>query len=402
MKIIRGSIILFLAGLVFFFAASSSEGAVFVQCGEGNSNPNKVCMHVAAGDGFITMADGTVLYSFGFSDMANSMDPMMDGMLAANFTGPTIILREGEEFYLNLTNVGMLMRPDLFDAHTIHFHGFPNASNIFDGEPHATMGINMGSTLTYYYNVVEPGTHMYHCHMEATEHMEMGMMANLYVRPRQDGTPLGSCAGGPCTRFAYNDCPTPGDPMCGITGYDVDFPLQMGSMDRYFHEQHMAVQPLPFHLLDTSYAMLNGRGYPDTADPRTDGTNGLPPFPPPAGGVNMGKVSQPISSLITATAGQKVLLRISNLNVIRDFTLATLGIPMKVVGKDARLLRGPDGKDLTYMTNSVTLGSGETADVVLNTAGVAAGTYFLHTTNLNYLSNDQEDFGGLMTEIRIN
>jgi hypothetical protein len=28
-------------------------------------------------------------------------------------------------------------------------------------------------------------------------------------------------------------------------------------------------------------------------------------------------------------------------------------------------------------------------------------TYFLYTTNLNYLNNGIEDFGGMMTEIRI-
>ena len=396
MNMIRRSIVLFLAGFFILLGMGPSQAEVFVQCGEDNPNPNKVCKHIAAGDGFITMADGTVLYIFGFADVTGSMEPIMDGMLAANFTGPTIFLDEGDEFYLNLTNVGMMMRPDLFDAHTIHFHGFPNASNIFDGEPHATMGINMGATLTYYFNIVEPGTYMYHCHMEATEHMEMGMLANLYVRPKQDGTALGTCGGGACTKFAYNDCPTAGDPMCGSTGYNVDFPIQMGSMDRNFHEQHIAVQPLPFHSLDTSYAVLNGRGYPDTVNPN--------PLPPPADGVNMDKVSQPVSSLITATPGQKILLRISNLNVIRDFTLATLGIPMKVVGRDARLLRGPDGKNLSYKTNSVTLASGETADVILEVPATATtGTkYFLYTTNLNYLSNDQEDFGGMMTEIRIN
>jgi hypothetical protein len=32
---------------------------------------------------------------------------------------------------------------------------------------------------------------------------------------------------------------------------------------------------------------------------------------------------------------------------------------------------------------------------------VAPGTYLLYTTNLNYLSNDREDFGGMMTEITI-
>jgi hypothetical protein len=72
------------------------------------------------------------------------------------------------------------------------------------------------------------------------------------------------------------------------------------------------------------------------------------------------------------------------------------------VGKDARLLRGPNGEDLTYMTNSVTLGGGESTDAIIDTTGVTPGTYFLYTTNLDHLSNEKEDFGGMMTEIVIN
>ena len=30
------------------------------------------------------------------------------------------------------------------------------------------------------------------------------------------------------------------------------------------------------------------------------------------------------------------------------------------------------------------------------------GTYFLYTTNLDHLSNDAENFGGMMTEIVVN
>lgn len=39
--------------------------------------------------------------------------------------------------------------------------------------------------------------------------------------------------------------------------------------------------------------------------------------------------------------------------------------------------------------------------MILDTAGLPAGTYFLYTTNLNYLSNNDEDLGGMMTEIVI-
>lgn len=356
-------------------------------------DPNCKCMHLAAGDGFIVMADGTVQYIFGFSDVTGVPADMVmhHGMLAATFPAPTIVVDEGNEFYLNLTNVGMMMRPDLFDPHTVHWHGFPQASSVFDGVPDASISINMGATLTYYYNVAEPGTYMYHCHVEATEHMQMGMLGNLYVRPRQNGTPYVH-AGKTFTQFAYND----GD---GSTGYDVEFPIQIGSFDSRFHNASGSTQPLPFALMKDDYPMLNGRGYPDTVNPN--------PLPAPA--ENGGKVSQPVSARISATRGERILLRISNLNVTRFYTLATLGVPMRVVGHNAKLLRGPSpdggltpGKDLYYETNSVTLGGGESVDVLLETATLNPGTYFLYTTNLHCLSNNAEDFGGMMTEIIIN
>lgn len=388
-------VLLLLPAVLGLYAALASA-AVFVQCpGDTDGDavidivpppPGIKCMHLAAGDGYVTMADGKVLYIFGFSDVTGTPEPAVieAGTLAANFPAPTIVLNEGDEFYLNLTNVGMTKRPDLSDPHTVHWHGFPQAAAFFDGVPEAAVSINMGGTLTYYYKAVEPGTYMYHCHMEATEHMQMGMLGNLYVRPAQDGTSLGGY-----TRFAYND----GD---GSTGYDVDYPIQIGSFDGTFHDASEGVQPLPFALMQDDYPMLNGRGYPDTLNPNS--------LPAPA--ENGEKVSQKISSLITATAGQRILLRISNLNVTRFYTLATLGIPMRVVGYNARLYRGPGsnnqpGRNLYYLTNSVTLGGGEAVDVILDTTGVAPGTYFLYTTNLNYLSNNQQDFGGMMTEIRI-
>ncbi len=50
----------------------------------------------------------------------------------------------------------------------------------------------------------------------------------------------------------------------------------------------------------------------------------------------------------------------------------------------------------------MTLGGGETADVIIDTTGVTPGTYFLYSKNLHQLTNDAENFGGMMTEIVIN
>ena len=397
--------LILMAGLILMWTYPAIA-AVNTQCpgdnngdsvidGNGDPNhPNAKCLHLAAGDGFVTMADGTEQYMFGFADITGTKEnkAIQKGMLAAAFPAPSIVLNEGDEFYLNLTNVGMMLRPDLFDPHTVHWHGFPEAASIFDGVPDASISINMGSTFTYYYNVVEPGTYMYHCHVEATEHMQMGMLGNLYVHPAQNGTsfeyPAGS--GNSYSTFAYND----GD---GSTGYDVDFPIQIASFDSAFHNASETVQPLPFAMMRDNYPMLNGRGYPDTV------ALAGPPAPAGANPVN-GVSTQNVSSLVTASPGQRVLLRLSNLNVTRFYTLQTLGLSMQMVGKDAKQLRGPDGKDLYYTTTTATLGGGESMDAIIEIpADAAPGTvYYLYTSNLNYLSNNQEDFGGMMTEIRVN
>lgn len=387
-------------GVVLFLAGAAPLGAeVVVQCpvdadgidtdGDGDPANDVVCMHLAAGDGFCTMADGSVQYIFGFADVTGvpAGDVMMEGMLGANFSAPTIALREGQQFYLTLTNVGMMMRPDLFDPHTVHFHGFPNASSVFDGEPMASISIGMGASLTYYYNIVEPGTYMYHCHVEATEHMQMGMLGNLYVMPKQNNLPDGTDLNGFIHRAGYKYVYNDGD---GSTRYDVEYPIQLGAFDPDFHEADLTVQPLPFAMMRDRYAMLNGRGYPDTIDPN--------PLPPPE---ETGKVSQRVSALVTATRGQKILLRISSLSTVDFYTITSLGIPMRVVGMCARQLKGPGGKDTSYTTQSVTLGGGQSVDVILDTSSVSAGTYLLYTTNLHNLCNDAEDYGGMMTEIRI-
>ena len=58
--------------------------------GDGIVDNDIVCKHLAAGDGFINMADGKLQYIFGFSDVTGVPDDqvMTQGMLAANFPAP--------------------------------------------------------------------------------------------------------------------------------------------------------------------------------------------------------------------------------------------------------------------------------------------------------------------------
>jgi FtsP/CotA-like multicopper oxidase with cupredoxin domain len=393
-----------LVALLVLFGATPGHATYTQQCppdadgidtdGDGDPNNDHVCIHLGAGDGYTVMADGYPQYIFSFSRFTG-VDPAEVGkmwfeggnMQAANFPAPTIDVKEGQKLYLTLSNVGMMDRPDLFDPHTVHWHGFPQASSFFDGVPDASVSVNMGTSFTYFYDIIEPGTFMYHCHVEATEHMQMGMLGNLYVRPKQDNTPVGNAVPGgvyvmqPGDHFAYND----GD---GSTRYDVSAPIQIASFDPDFHDASNSVQPLPFAKMTDRYPMFNGRGYPDTVN-----TDNL---------VNEnGYESQRVHSLIEAAPDQKILLRISSLSTTSFHTLTVLGIPMQVIGKGSRKLGPINDTSHYYYTNSVELGGGQAVDVLLDTAGIAPGTYFLYSTNLNHLSNNEEDYGGMMTEIRI-
>ena len=573
-----------LALLLIPFSVSAQDSSIYWQCPEETANhpgagtavnatdPEDIfvrktnldgsatkCDHLTAGDGITTMADdkegglGKRLYIFGFNrvaapgetvsslsheivdgvelpttapDVASGNYPswvMEQGTFAANAPAPTIVMNEDDEFFLNLTNTGMIQRPDLFDPHTVHFHGFPNASAIFDGLPDASIAINMGATLTYYYQPKDAGTYMYHCHVEATEHMQMGMLGNLFVRPRQDRcetfdasypesmpaqlaalpgqisdaeaaidsylgslgniAPLNSLT--PAELLAYlntvyayvaanpgfnwetglglrnwirdnifttggnglrnnqsnrlaaifrdgyksaNDtlvalldkqaqlpeliaryegvpgttCPaghTPGvshyvyDNDNGSTRYDVEVPIQLGSFDPDFHDASFSTQALPFATMRDRYFLLNGRGYPDTTSTDTLST---------VDELGRTQYSQPVNTVIKATPGQRILLRISNLNVTDIYTVGVNGLPMQVVGLDARLLQDDDGNDMSYKTNSITIGGGQSADVIIDTTGMALGqTFFFYTKNLDKLANDAENLGGMMTEIQI-
>src|SRR5881394_445638 len=455
------------------------------------------CQQISGGDGFATMGDGTQTYMFSFgplsglADIANGQpgtefpsvfntvysgtpllpgDPATTGLPAFTYNGavglvpdgdnggainghvdarpiedvavmngnipaPLMAIDEDDEFFLTLTNVGMIMRPDLFEQHTVHFHGYPNASAFYDGVPDASVAINIAASFTYYYLAPDAGTYFWHCHITPPEHLQMGMVGQLYVRPRQNRVPAGTslytartaqdtdlrtaCVSANdilCSHplpavntavnraatgnYAYND----GD---GSTYYDVEYPIQMHGFDPSFHFVGMTFNPEGFADMKDKYFLLNGRSYPDTvtAGPlQTQSADGVYHF------------SQPLSTIIDITAGQRALLRISDLNVSEYHTLASLGIPMQVIGYNAKLLRDQAGNNLYYTTNSITLGGGESLDVILDTCAVRAtptdpssscttpiraGTYFLYTPNLDHLSNDAENFGGQMTEVRV-
>jgi hypothetical protein len=105
---------------------------------------------------------------------------------------------------------------------------------------------------------------------------------------------------------------------------------------------------------------------------------------------------------VTANSGDRVLLRLVNLGY-NQAAMSLDGIQMRVVGKDATLLRGRDGTDLTYLSDVVYFGAGESYDVIFTAPSVSSKTtYFLYNRKLANLSaRGVSGAVGQMTEIRV-
>lgn len=320
-----------------------------------------------ATDGFLRTPDGAQHYFFGFVDLTGLPEDQIYARRGqAQYPAPLLEAYEGDEVYLTLTNLGLPGRPDLDDSHTIHWHGFRNQIPLYDGVPEASASVPVGRDFVYYYQPRDPGTYMYHCHFEPVEHIQMGMVGPLVVRPRLE---LRSRPQGP--RYAYND---------RGTEFDREYFLFLTELDPVAHEEVLNVQEYDWTEYEPQYWLLNGRAYPDATAP----SGALP--------------VQPYPALIRANSGERILLRCVNLGY-QEQTLKVLGIPLKVVGLDAQQPQGVWWNDLSFWTDALHFAPGQTLDVLF-TAG-EPGSYPLYNRELHKCRNASGLPGGMVTEVQV-
>jgi FtsP/CotA-like multicopper oxidase with cupredoxin domain len=377
------------------------------------ASPTRRDVHLAATDGWVSVADPANtpavkpfwpdpyganhgpfdLYVFGFRDVSALTAAQISAQRGkAQISAPQLVFDEGSEVRMTLSNLGLQQRPDLVDGHTIHWHGFVNAVPLFDGVPELSISVPIGRDFTYFYRPHDPGTYMYHCHFEDVEHVQMGMTGMLFVRPAQNGNTTLYRSG----KYAYND----GD---GSTGYDREFGFMLNEIFVEGHYRDAHIQTTDWTDFNASFATLNGRTYPDTLAPNGN------PMSTAAGRLQF----QPITSLITANAGDRVLLRLSSLGY-QSHTMTVDGFGLTLIAKDAMLLK--NGSVRNYLnTSSVDVAPGESRDVIFTAPDYSAGqpggtdpTYGPYNTYLFY----DRDFrnasnaggpgpGGMVTEIRV-
>lgn len=94
--------------------------------------------------------------------------------------GPTIIADEGDL-------VRVVLRNKSLNNHTIHIHGPTIIAYDHDGTMNvAQVPVKPDQMFTYEFVAYPVGTHIYHCHVNANEHMDMGLYGGIVIHSKKE------------------------------------------------------------------------------------------------------------------------------------------------------------------------------------------------------------------------
>ncbi|WP_051347137.1 multicopper oxidase domain-containing protein [Thiomicrorhabdus chilensis] len=251
--------------------------------------------NLTASEGYISIADGGSIYSWGYSNNGTMQLP-----------GPTLIVDQGTTVTITLNN----NLPAAAGNTSIVFPGHQvTTSSGVAGQ--ITQEAPVGGSVTYSFVANTPGTYQYHSGTRPDLQIEMGLYGAIIVRP---SSPAVGCS----VASAY-DHPK--------TCYDREYLYLLSEIDIDIHEaaQQQATGPGPIDVgsgpFHPEYWLLNGRAAPDTM--ASAGTSLLP--------------NQPYNAMTRMHPGEKILLRVVGAG--RDMhPFHTHGNHSQVLARDGRLL----------------------------------------------------------------
>lgn len=285
----------------------------------------------------------------------------------ASFPAPRIDVECGDHLFITLVNLGMEHLPDLPDVHTIHIHGGHVATQL-DGVPETSWGVPMqmkmhkmepkcamphpepvdpDQAITYYFVPEHPGTYFYHCHMEAAEHVQMGMYGALIVYPSEHHLEMADVCipeGYTNRNFAYAD---------KHTFFHKEYVLLLSDIDQVWHQYVSdSLKYFPADFKPTIW-MVNGRSFPDTL---------LPTQVPPT----IGAYSIPpgYESYVHVNTGERFLIRLINMGY-QAVPWHIHGWHFRIIGKDAHPMPANPKDPHSHMAFTQLVGSGESYDLLL-------------------------------------
>ena len=308
--------------------------------------------NLSASEGYISVADGGSIYSWGYSVEGSAMQ----------LPGPTLIVTEDQEVTITLSN------------HLPKAAG--NVSIVFLGqEVTASGGVSgaltneaqNGGTVTYTFTPSEPGTYQYHSGTRSDLQVEMGLYGALIVRPAS--IPPG------CAQAAYDHAGA-----C----FDREYLFQTSSID---YQLHVAVEaqsrgPGPVVLPEDAFAsseywLLNGRAGPDTM--AGNGTDLLP--------------HQPYGSLARMHPGEKVLIRLIGAGR-ENHPFHTHGNHSRVLARDGNMLLTSTGNLAGPTLYTLLTVPGSTTDSIFEWTGKDLGwdMYGHNDANVECVDNDGDGY----------
>ncbi len=284
--------------------------------------------HLYATDGYQEMADGELIYFWGFThgkDFADAgeiktKEERNGKLLPLKVPGDEIRLISGKNYVVVLHNAGFYETEAHSGVHgvphTIHFHGL-DLIPAYDGVPDMPYTpVFPGEKYRYLLTIPEDveGSYMGHCHVDATNHLMAGMYFPLILEKR------------PNEIYGYK--------------FDREYTLLMSEVDSEYMEMLRTEGNIRRGLdWKSNYFMLNGRIFMDNL------TNPLSTINDP-------------KTRIVAYEGETVLIRLMAVGYNHVFAWHPHGYHGLVIGTDGRKLSYPYEKD------TLLIGSGERYDIL--------------------------------------
>ena len=374
---------------------------------------NRKEVYIFGFTGGLLEVDGKIIKENEYLDYTNpdNWETLLSKKGMATIPSPMVWGEVDDHIYITLINLGMKYRPDLVDFHTVHMHGAHVATQI-DGFPETSFGVPMWEETeplapppkaTYFFHPEHPGTLMYHCHVEASEHVQMGMYGALVIYPSMKSLAENGIT--KCHKSGY--WKLNGDTQCHIprtainrnfaynnihSYFDKEYVMLLSDIDSLWHES--VREDLPFNAIDfkPDFWLINGRSFPDTLLPH-------PLTEMDSKNINLTQINY--ESYIHVKTNDKFLLRMINMGY-QVVPWHIHGWHFMVTGKDShlspflKLMENYEHLDhgLTEMGFTNTIASGETYDLIL-TADDKRDLY------RKYLVKGQNDFPSLCRQLRV-
>lgn len=415
-RVLRGAAL----ALASLFGVASQAAVPGITAATSGATASTFNLTAAAGQ--TSQPDGASIYTWGYGCTAGATAAFLPaGMASAGcptmqLPGPTLIVKQGDTVTVTLTN----RLPPAAGSTSILFPGFKVAST--GGTPGVlTQEAANGGTVTYTFIADTAGTHSYHSGTQSDLQVEMGLYGALVVLPAHvTGTgatatyaplngavptayqPPGTAARLPKTCFALNgklaNAEREAQPDFRLaaaaydhpsTCYEREYIFQFSEMDPSIHTQALAqsklpcaqstgcmsVQTEPYH---PAYYLINGRSFPDVADPNYAGA-----YP-----------HQPYNGNPHMHPGEQVLIRVIGQGRLQH-PFHEHANHLRVLARDGNMLTTSTNKLAGPLLFTTTTTPGQALDAIFQYTGKGLNwDMYAHTADVAQAGPGSEGNGG--------